>query len=112
MRLFFVSLALMLRQRLRTPAPGPWTEGFRQLSRYFADRYWLQAVSDYDLSGRVKFLVVSCILIRTLGGDLMTTAQAYSKEIENSAENVNALLDAAYASPVFTDDKLLGLLLL
>jgi len=112
---FFLELEILTedwRQRLRTPAPGPWTEGFRQLSRYFADRYWLQAVSDYDLSGRVKFLVVSCILIRTLGGDLMTTAQAYSKEIENSAENVNALLDAAYASPVFTDDKLLGLLLL
>ena len=39
------------------------------------------------------------------------TAQLYSKEIENSDENVDALLDAAYAHPAFTDDRLLGALL-
>jgi len=39
------------------------------------------------------------------------TAQLYSKEIENSWENVEALLDGVYSHPAFTDDKLLGLLL-
>ena len=34
-----------------------------------------------------------------------------SKEIENDADNVDAILDAAYAHPAFTDDKLLFLLL-
>ena len=96
---------------LRAPALGDWTEEYRALARYFVERYWLQAVSDYDLAGRVKFMVISCLLIRHLGGDIFRTAQLYSKEIENDADNVDAILDAAYTHPAFTDDKLLGLLL-
>ena len=96
--------------RLEAPAPGPWLQTYLLLARYFVDRYWLQAVSDYDLVSRVKLAVVSCLLIRHLGGDLVSTAQAYSKEIENDADNVDALLDAAYTAPAFTDDRLLDLL--
>ena len=75
------------------------------------DRYWLQAVSDYDLVSRVKLAVISCLMIRHLGGDLQDTAQSYSKEIENDADNVDAILDAAYTGAAFTDEKLLDLLL-
>ena len=92
-------------------ASAQWSDSFRNLAAYFTQRYWLQAVSDYDLLCRAKFILVSCLLIRSLGGDLLRTAQLYSKEIENSSENVDALLDAAYAHPAFTDDRLLGLLL-
>ena len=80
------------------------------LLRYFVERYWLQAVSDLDLACRVKFMVVSCLVIRALAGDFIANAQRYSKEIENNPENVEALLDAAYSHRAFTDDKLLGLL--
>ena len=59
----------------------------------------------------MKFSIASCILIRNLGGDLLHTAQVYSKEIENNIDNVEAILDGAYSHPAFTDDKLLGLLL-
>ena len=78
---------------------------------YFVERYWLQAVSDYDLVSRVKLAVVSCLLVRDLGGDVLRTAQLYSKEIENDADNVDALLDGAYAHPTLTDAALLGALL-
>ena len=78
---------------------------------YLIRRYWLQAVSDYDLYCRVKFITVSCLLIKTLGGDIVSTAQLFSKEIENDADNVDAIWDAAYSHPAFTDDRLLGLLL-
>ena len=98
-------------QRLDNPDPGPWQDGFRKLLRYFVERYWLQAVSDYDLYSRVKFMVVSCLVIRALGGDFRQTAQLYSKEIENNTDNVESLLDSAYGHSAFTDDKLLGLLL-
>ena len=81
------------------------------LARYFVERYYLQAVSDYDLVGRVKLAVISCLLIAGLGGDFVQTAQVYSKEIENNTDNVDAILDGAYASPALTDAKLLGLLL-
>ena len=96
---------------LRTPAPSDWDSRTPALARYFVGRYWLQAVSDYDLYSRVKFMVISCLLLRQLGGDFVETAQLFSKEIENNADNVDALLDAAYEHPAFTDVRLLGMLL-
>ena len=56
-------------------------------------------------------IVASCLLVRHLGEDLVETAQLYAKEIENNIDNVEAILEAAYTCPAFTDDKLLGMLL-
>ncbi len=100
-------------RRLEAPAgDGAWPEGLRRLARYGVERYWLQAVSDFDLVGRVKMVICGCILVQQLGGDLARTAQLYAKEIENSDENVEAILDGAYESPALTDARLLGWLLL
>ena len=96
---------------LDSPAPAPWTEYHLALARYFVERYWLQAISDFDLYSRVKLTLISCLLVRHIGGDIFRTAQLCSKEIENNTDNVDALLDAAYSHLAFTDDKLLGLLL-
>ena len=76
------------------------------------DRYWLQTISDFDLVGRVKFALISCIIVRLLGGDPVETAQIYSKEIENSIQNVEAILDAAYEEKIFADVYLWGQFLL
>ena len=101
------------RKRLETPAvAGQWDDKLRILARYGVQRYWLQAISDFDLVGRVKMVLTACILVRHLGGDLVQTAQLYAKEIENNCDNVDAILDGAYSSPALTDEKLLGLLLL
>lgn len=111
---FFSALEILTpawRQRLQTPSPAPWTDLFRNLARYGVERYWLQAVSDYDLVSRAKMIVISCLLVRALGGDMIETAQLYSKEIENDADNVDAILDGAYTHPALTDTALLGLLL-
>jgi len=111
---FFLSLEILTPEweaMLRNPAPGPWPAETAAMARCLVERYWLQAVSDYDLYCRVKFVCISCLLVKTLGGDVFRTAQLYSKEIENSIDNVEALLDGAYAHPAFTDDKLLGMLL-
>lgn len=98
--------------RLSAPAPdAPWTQPLRALARYGVERYWLQAVSDYDLVGRAKLVIASCLLVKALGGDPIQTAQLSSKEIENDPENVDAILDAAYTSPALADTALLGLLL-
>lgn len=114
LRDFFLSLEILTplwEQRLSAPStPSQWTENYRLLASYFVERYWLQAISDFDLICRVKLCAILCILIHDLGGDLIQTAQLCSKEIENNAENMDALLDAAYTCPTFTDDKLLGLL--
>ena len=88
-----------------------WDDHLRKLAKYGVERYWLQAISDFDLVGRVKMVILSCILVQYLGGELLETAQLYAKEIENNEENVEAILDGAYTSPALTDDKLLGILL-
>ena len=111
---FFTGLELLTedwKQRLEKPAEICLPEGTAALAHYLIGRYWLQSVSDYDLTCRVKFIVISCLLVGLLGGDFRQTAQIFSKEIENDADNVDAILDAAYTCAAFTDDKLLGMLL-
>ena len=111
---FFATLEILTPQwsaRLsESLSPALWTWEFRNLAAYFVQRYWLQAVSDYDLVSRVKLTAVSCLLVHLLGGDLLQTAQLYSKEIENNIDNLDALLDAMYTNHAFTDKNLLSLL--
>lgn len=111
---FFQNLEILThrwRARLQNPQAGSWENGHLALARYFVGRYWLQAVSDYDLYGRVKLTVIACLVIKALGGSLTETAQLFSKEIENDADNIDAILDGAYESPAFADAALLGKLL-
>lgn len=109
---FFLRLEILTPQwksRLEAPAVQPnWDNGYRALLRYFLCRYWLQAISDYDLVCRIKFAVSACLLIGHLGGDFIQTAQLFSKEIENDPDNVEAILDGAYTAPELTDRNLLG----
>ena len=93
------------------PVAIRWSAQLRALMRYMILRYWLQAVSDFDLVCRVKLSVTACLLVGALGGDPVQTAQLFSKEIENDPDNVEAVLDGAYASPALTDANLLALLL-
>lgn len=97
--------------RLDTISPTTWLPQFRPLIQYFISRYWLQAVSDYDLISRVKLIIISCLVIKALGGNFHETAQLYSKEIENDPDNIDAILDGAYTASAFADIGLLGLLL-
>lgn len=112
---FFSDLEILTpawQQRLSSgPINSAWNERLRPFLFYVIHRYWLQAVSDYDLICRIKWIIVSCILINALGGDPVQTAQQYSKEIENDPDNMDTLLDAAYTAPPFTDSNLLSLLL-
>ena len=111
---FFLGLEILTPQwkaRLKTSAVTPiWQNNHKALLHYFILRYWLQAVSDYDIVCRAKFAIAACLLIGSLGGDLMETAQLFSKEIENNPDNVEALLDGAYSHPALTDLQLLQLL--
>lgn len=112
---FFQNLEILTPQwhaRLAAPTMATqWHTGFVALAKYLIGRYWLQAVSDYDLIGRVKLLIAACLLICHLGGDFVETAQLFSKEIENDPDNLDAILEGAYASAVLTDVHLLSLLL-
>ena len=96
--------------RLAQPTDLHLDNALLPLARYMINRYWLQAVADYDLICRVKLSIIACLLVSTLGGDLVSTAQLFSKEIENDPDNLEQILDGAYSSPAFTDVNLLSLL--
>ena len=98
--------AALLKQHTVQPLP-PQTGAF---ARYLVERYWLQAISDLDLMGRVKFIVISCLLVGSLPGDYIENAQLYSKEIENDADNVYDILDATAEEHCFADARLLNML--
>lgn len=96
--------------RLATLTEPRWDEKLCKLAQYAVCRHWYQAVSDWDLTCRVKLTISACALLSRLTGDFVENAQLWSKEIENSAENLDALLDGAYTEPALTDANLLGLL--
>ncbi len=85
-------------------------DALKRMIRCGIERYWLQAISDLDLICRVKMILAGALLVGSLGGDLICTAQLYSKEIDNSTDNLERILDAAYTNPALTDRHLLGLI--
>ena len=86
------------------------TPQHKALLCYLAGHYRPQATADYDFFCRTKFAIAACLLIGYLSGDLIETAQLFSKEIENDPDNVEAILDGAYTAPALTDLHLLGIL--
>lgn len=98
------------REKLENLTSAQWGEGLCRIAQYGICRHWYQAVSDWDLSCRVKLLLSGCALMVRLPGTLVENAQLWSKEIENSAENLDTILDGAFSEPALTDKNLLGLL--
>lgn len=87
-----------------------WSEELCRLAEYQVYRYFYQAVSDWDLAARMKMIAAGCVLLAHLPGAVRENIQLYAKEIENDAENVDALLDGAFTERALTDVNLLGLL--
>lgn len=87
-----------------------WRQELCKLAEYQVYRYYYQAVSDWDLAARLKLIVAGCILLAHLPGEIRGNIQLYAKEIENDAENVDAILDGAFTERAMTDVNLLGLL--
>lgn len=114
LREFYRGLELLTpRWEARLLEPDPTSHfpaAIANMIRCGIERYWLQSISDFDLVCRVKMILAGALLVGHLGGDLIETAQLYSKEIDNSIENVETILDFAYTHPALTDRYLLGLM--
>ncbi len=97
------------------------SEYLRNIALYFIWRYLLKGVFDGEYLSRVKLAAVSTAVIGCLyinhwqqHGTLTLTdcaemAKNYSKEIEYSEENLNAMLDAAYELSAMGTGSLKGL---
>jgi hypothetical protein len=114
LRRFYGELELLTPRweaRLKEENPvSAFSPALANMLRCQIERYWLQTISDLDLVCRVKMILAGVLLVGHLGGDLMETAQLYSKEIDNSIENIETILDSTYTHPALTDRYLLGLM--
>ena len=66
-----------------------------RLALYYLYRYFLGAIDGYDIVAVARFLIGSVQVIGNLEercGDIVTAAQLYSKEIEQSYENMELLM--------------------
>lgn len=91
---------------------------YEQLMVYFIFRYFITAAYDYDLLAKVKFAVVSFIIINRLHAGLdasekeqrIEISQKYSKEIEHSASNMDFLFRSMKKSRYYGIDNLINIL--
>lgn len=111
----------LLEQAWHHATPQRWTEGFpaaptlwEQLLCYNIYRYFLRASFDGLLEEKVKFAVVSVILLQELAQllpepteqALIDLAQRYGRELENSEDNLSSLDEAFCGDPAFDCDSL------
>ena len=99
------------------------TAYLQNIAVYFIWRYFLKGTFDGEFLSRVKLAAVSTAVIGYMfcckwlesGSltleDCAQLAKNYSKEIEYSEENLNAVLDAAYELEAFEDNALKGMFL-
>lgn len=84
---------------------------FEQLVWYFIFRH-LSTAEEGDFASRILFAAVSYLVIRRMvlqGGEMEDIVRMYSKEIEYSTGNVDALLDAFVSEECFREDVLAAL---
>lgn len=66
-----------------------------RLALYWLYRYLLGAIDTYDLIAPIRFIIDSVAVVANLAqksGDVITAAQTYSKEVEQSYENMEVLM--------------------
>ena len=101
-----------------------WEYTYEKLMVYFLFRYFMRAVYDDNLFGKVQFAVLSVLAIIDLdvwrancnGGtfslkDRIETAALYAKEVEHSEENVDLLMEDIWFEDIFAGDSLRTLVL-
>ena len=92
----------------------------RRLAVYFIFRYFMKGVFDGEIVSRVKLAAVSTWMISYLWRcqlyengslsfeDMAQTAKNYSKEVEYSEENLEAIADASYDMDFFSTPRIIG----
>ena len=82
------------RAALTEPDCSQYEKELTHLALYLLYRYWLGAIDSCDVIAPTRFLIASVRIVANLAkesGDLTAAAQLYSKEIEQSYENMEKL---------------------
>ena len=87
---------------------------YEHLIVYFIYRYFLKSVYDFQLLDKVKFAVFSCLVVRGTEAAVsreesltsLEIARLYSKEIEYSEENMEAVNEELLFSDMFDTQRL------
>ena len=87
----------------------------RRIAVYSIFRFFMKGVFDGEIISRVKLAAVSAWMVGHLvlcegrEADIAGTAKNYSKEVEYSEENLEALADAFYDEECFSTPRIMGM---
>lgn len=87
----------------------------RRIAVYSIFRFFMKGVFDGEIISRVKLAAVSAWMVGHLvlcegrEADIAGTAKNYSKEVEYSEENLEALADAFYEEECFSTPRIMGM---
>lgn len=99
------------------------TYEFEQILVYYIYRYFMKSVFDYDVLSKVKFAIVSYLMIKELAvvrylenkeftfEDMVDIAHTYSKDIEHLEENVDTLEELFETNKIFSISNIIITLL-
>lgn len=100
---------LLDRAEKAAPIPVP-DDLLERTAAYFIFRYPLKAVNDGDLLGRTAFCVLAVLTVERAAAvcGLPEALRQFSREIEHSPENLEAIQDAFWSHPGLQLPQLLG----
>lgn len=100
-----------------------YTYKFENILVYFIFRYFMKAVFDYDVSAKIKIVIVSYLMIRELcivrfteegtlsDNDIVDISHMYSKDIEHLEENIEKLEEVFEINNIFEVDEIISILM-
>ncbi|MDY7063492.1 MAG: flagellin lysine-N-methylase [Sarcina ventriculi] len=96
---------------------------FENILVYFIFRYFMKAIFDYDVSAKIKLAIISMLMIKELSivrwiekgnfieEDLVDIAHMYSKDVEHSDENIEALQEVFETRDIFDSNEIIATIL-
>lgn len=97
---------------------GRYEDKLRNIGIYFIYRYFLKGVFDEEILSRVKLAIISMavmsLIFECCDADFeqcVILAKNFSKEVEYSEENLEAIYDMCYTEKVFSADELVKFLI-
>lgn len=95
---------------------------FENILVYFVFRYFMKAIYDSDVLGKIQIAIFSYLMIKELciiawiekgeltDEDIVDISRIYSKDVEHLVENIDTLEEAFYSKDIFTVQAMISIL--